>query len=61
VKLDPHTATAVHSKEPDLDDALTPELQLVVAYEVLHRLDMVEKSRSEKPSDQFIGLIVMSH
>jgi hypothetical protein len=36
----------VHSEETTLDEVLTPELQLVVAFEVLHHLDMAEKSRS---------------
>jgi hypothetical protein len=36
----------VHSEETTLDEVLTPELQLVVSFEVLHHLDMAEKSRS---------------
>jgi hypothetical protein len=35
-----------HVVESASDEPLTPELQLDVAFKVLHRLDMVEKSTS---------------
>jgi hypothetical protein len=37
---------AVGDEEPASDEVLTPKLQLAIAFEVLHRLDMAEKSRS---------------
>jgi hypothetical protein len=37
---------AAHLEEPASGEVFSPELQLVVAFEVLHRLRMVEKSRS---------------
>jgi hypothetical protein len=42
--MQPHVAT--HIEEPASDEVLTPELQLAIAFKVLHRLHMVEKSRS---------------
>jgi hypothetical protein len=46
MSLDPQPDDATRIEEPALVETLTPELQLVVAFEVLHRLDMAEKSRS---------------
>jgi hypothetical protein len=46
VKLDLQPTAIVPSEDPASDEALAPELQLEVAYEVLHCLNMVEKSRS---------------
>jgi hypothetical protein len=46
MSLDPQPNDATRIEEPALVETLTLELQLVVAFEVLHRLDMAEKSRS---------------
>jgi hypothetical protein len=42
--MQPHVAT--HIEEPASDEVLSLELQLAIAFKVLHCLHMVEKSRS---------------
>jgi hypothetical protein len=46
VSLDPQPDAAAHVEAPASNEALTPELQLAVAFEVLHRLTLAAKSRS---------------
>jgi hypothetical protein len=46
VSSDPQPAAAAHVEEPELIEPLSPELQLTIAFEVLHHLEMAEKSRS---------------
>jgi hypothetical protein len=43
--LNPQFVADVFSEDPASDEKLAPELQLAVAYEVLHYLDMAEKSK----------------
>jgi hypothetical protein len=46
VSLDAHPVVVAHVEEYASVEAHTPELQLAVAFEVLHGLDMAEKSGS---------------
>jgi hypothetical protein len=51
VKPSPHRCelrltTTAHIEEPEPVEGLTPELQLPIAFKVLHCLEMAEKSRS---------------
>jgi hypothetical protein len=60
--MQPVAATQV--EEPAPNEALSPELQLAVALELLHRLDMAEKSKSLCPEEldliQFLIIQVAS-
>jgi hypothetical protein len=46
ISLDLQPDVAAHIEEPTLDEVLSLDLQLAVAFEVLHHLRMAEKSRS---------------
>jgi hypothetical protein len=46
MSLDLQPDVAAHIEEPTLDEVLSLDLQLAVAFEVLHHLRMAEKSRS---------------
>jgi hypothetical protein len=46
VATDLQPVDAALIEEPTLSEALSPELQLAIAFELLHHFDMAEKSRS---------------